>query len=47
MCKVVKTFVCRGCVSPATGAGCTSVDIGVAVGLLGVNGDADVAVKAL
>jgi len=29
MYKVVKTFVCRGCVNPVTGMGCTSVDIGV------------------
>jgi len=27
--KVMKTFICRGCVNPVTGAGCTSVDIGV------------------
>jgi len=25
----MKTFICRGCVSPVTGTGCTSVDIGV------------------
>jgi len=24
--KVMKTFVCRGCVNPVTGRGCTSVD---------------------
>jgi len=29
MCKVMKTFVCRGCVNPVTGTGRTSVDIGV------------------
>jgi len=29
MYRVMKTFVCRGCVSPVTGTGCTSVDIGV------------------
>jgi len=26
--KVMKTFVCRGCVNPVTGTGCTSVNIG-------------------
>jgi len=29
MCKVMKTFVCRGCVNPVTGTGRTSVDVGV------------------
>jgi len=29
MCKVMKTFVCRGCMNPVTGTGHTSVDIGV------------------
>ena len=29
MYKVMKTFVCRGCVNPVTGTGCTSVNIGV------------------
>jgi len=29
MYKVMKTFVCRGCVNPVTGTGCTSVDAGV------------------
>ena len=29
MYKVMKSFVCRGCVNPVTGTGCTSVDIGV------------------
>ena len=29
MYKVMKTFVCRGCVSSVTGTGRTSVDIGV------------------
>jgi len=24
----MKTFICRGCVNPVTGTGCTSVDIG-------------------
>jgi len=31
MYKVMKTFICRGCMNPVTGrpTGCTSVDIGV------------------
>jgi len=29
MYRVMKTFICRGCVNPVIGAGCTSVDIGV------------------
>jgi len=29
MYKVMKTFICRGCVNPVTSTGCTSVDIGV------------------
>jgi len=29
MYKVVKTFVCRGCVNPVTGTYCTSVDVGL------------------
>jgi len=29
MYKVIKTFVCRGCMNPLTGTGHTSVDIGV------------------
>jgi len=29
MYKVMKTFVCGGCVNPVTGTGCTSIDIGV------------------
>jgi len=29
MYAVMKTFVCRRCVNPVTGSGCTSVDIGV------------------
>jgi len=29
MYKVMKTFVCRGCMNPITGTGCTSIDIGV------------------
>jgi len=27
MYKVTKSFICRGCVNPVTGTGCTSVDI--------------------
>jgi len=29
MYKTMKTFVCRGCMNPVTGTGCTSVDTGV------------------
>jgi len=29
MYKVMKSFVCRGCVNPVSGTGCTSVYIGV------------------
>jgi len=29
MCKVMKTFVCRGCVNQVTGTGHTTVDMGV------------------
>jgi len=28
MYKVMRTFICRGCVNPVTGTGCTSVYIG-------------------
>jgi len=28
MYKVMKSFICRGCVNPVTGIGHTSVDIG-------------------
>ena len=28
MYKAMKTFICRGCMNPVTGTGCTSVDIG-------------------
>jgi len=31
MYKVMKAFVCRSCISPVTGTGCTSVDTGVGV----------------
>ena len=33
MCKVLLTFVSRGCVNPVTGTGCTSIDIGVSANL--------------
>ena len=57
MYKVMKTFVCRGCVNPVTGTGHTNVDSGVNVNLelvdkfcylgdmLSVDGDADAAVE--
>jgi len=57
MYKVIKAFVCRGCVNPVTGSGCTSVDIGVNANLelvdkfcylgdmLSVDRDADAAEK--
>jgi len=57
MYKVIKTFICRGCVTPVTGTECTSVDIGVNANLelvdkfcylgnmLSVDGDADAAVE--
>jgi len=52
----MNSFVCRGCVNPVTGTGCTSVDIGVNANLelvdkfylgdmLSVDGDADAAVE--
>jgi len=37
MYKVVKTFVCRGCMNPVTGTGCTSVDVGVNANLESVD----------
>jgi len=57
MYKVMKTFVCRGCVNPVTGTGCTSVYIGINANLefmdkfyylgdmLSLDGDADADVK--
>jgi len=30
----MKTLVCRACLNPVTGTGCTSVDIGVSANLL-------------
>jgi len=57
MYKVMKTFLCRGCMNPVSGTGCTNVDIGVNASLelvdkfyylgdmLSVDGDADAAVE--
>ena len=57
MYKVMKSCVCRGCMNPVTGTGCTSVDIGVNAYLelvdkfcylgdmLSVDGDADAAAE--
>jgi len=57
MYKVMKSFICRGCVNTVTGTGCTSVDIGGDAHLelvykfcylgdmLSVDGDADAAVE--
>jgi len=57
MYKVMKTFVCRGCMNSVTGTGCTSMDIGVNANLelvdtccylgdmLCVDGDGDAAVE--
>jgi len=57
MYKVMKSFICRGCMNPVTGTGCTSVDIGGDAKLelvdkfcylgvmLSVDGDADAAVE--
>jgi len=57
MYKVMKTYVCRRCMNPATGTGCTSVDISVNANLelvdkfcylsdmSSVDGDADAAVE--
>jgi len=28
MYKMMKSFICRACVNPVTGTGCTSADIG-------------------
>jgi len=58
MCKVMKSFICRGCSNPVTSTGRTSVDIGARGNLevldkfyylgdmLSVDGDADTAVEA-
>jgi len=54
MYKVMKTFVCRGCMNPVTSTGSRSVDIGVSANLdkfcylgdmLSVDGDGDAAVE--
>jgi len=55
--EVMKSFVCRACMNPVIGTGCTSVDIGVNASLelvdkfcyfgdmLSVDGDADAAME--
>ena len=57
MYKVMNLFVCRGCMNPVAGTGCTSMDIGVNANLelvdkfcylgdmFSVDGDADAAVE--
>jgi len=57
MSKVMKSFICSGCLNPVTSAGRTSVDIGASAKLelvdkfcylgdmLSVDGDADAAVE--
>ena len=57
MYKLMKSFLCRGCVNPVTGTGCTSVDVGDNANLksvdkfcysgdtLSVDGDADAALE--
>jgi len=57
MFKVMKSFICRGCLNPVTATGCTSVDIGGDANMelvdkfcylddmLSVEGDADAAVE--
>ena len=58
MLKVMKSFICRGCLNPVISAGCTSVDSGASAKLelvdkfcylgdmLSVDRDADAAVEA-
>jgi len=58
MSKVMKSFVCRGCLNPITSKGRTSVDIGASLNLelehkfcylgdmFSVDGDANAAVEA-
>jgi len=57
MSKVVKSFICRGCLNPVTSTGRTSVDIGASaklelvdkfcyLGYLSLDRDADAAVEA-
>ena len=55
--KVMKSFICRGCLNPVTSRGCTSVDVGASANLelldkfcylgdmLSVDGDFDAAVE--
>jgi len=33
MSKVMKSFICRGCLNPVTSPGCTSVDTGASANL--------------
>jgi len=33
MFKVMKSFICKGCLNPVTSSGCTSVDIGISANL--------------
>jgi len=59
MSKVMKSFICRGCLNPVTSAGRTSVDTGASAKLelvdkncylgdmLSVDGDANAAVEAI
>jgi len=58
MCKVVRSFICRGCLNPVLSTGHTSIDISVSANLevvdkfcylgdmLSVDGDDDAAVEA-
>jgi len=49
MYKVVKTFICRGCMNPLTVTGCTNLELVDKFCYLGdmlsVDGDADAAVE--
>jgi len=59
MCRVMRAFVCGGCVNQVTGTGRTGVDVGDIAGLelvdkfcclggmLGVDGSADVAMEII
>jgi len=38
MCRVVRTFVCGGCVGPVAGTGHAGMDVGVSAGLEFVDG---------
>jgi len=54
MSKVMKSFICRGCMNPVTNIGCTNVSANLELvdkfcyldDMLSVDGDADAAVKA-